>query len=74
MTTTALYYINDSATPVRASSPAAAVAADLRAAGYTARAHGTTHVRVSVDVAEMLGGVVNVASKAIMGPCQVTLG
>ena len=72
--TTALYYINDSATPVRASSPAAAVAADLRAAGYTARAHGTTHVRVSVDVAEMLGGVVNVASKAIMGPCQVTLG
>ena len=74
MTTTALYYINDNATPVRASSPAAAVAADLRAAGYTARAHGTTHVRVSVDVAEMLGGVVNVASKAIMGPCQVTLG
>jgi cytosine/adenosine deaminase-related metal-dependent hydrolase len=72
--TTALYYINDSATPVRASSPAAAVAADLRAAGYTARAHGTTHVRVSADVAEMLGGVVNVASKAIMGPCQVTLG
>ena len=74
MTTTALYYINDSATPVRASSPAAAVAADLRAAGYTARASGTAHVRVSVDVAEMLGGVVNVASKAIMGPCQVTLG
>jgi hypothetical protein len=29
---------------------------------------------VSVDVAEMLGGVVIVASKALTQPCQVTLG
>lgn len=72
--TTALYYVDDNSTPVRASSPAAAVAAYLRAAGYTARASGITHVRVSVDVAEKLGGVVDVASAALTQSCQVTLG
>lgn len=69
------YYVNSSRTPIRATSPAAAVAKDLRDAGYHARAKGQKHVSVSQDVAEMLGGTALVYSTALRrSPAEVTLG
>lgn len=69
------YYVNSSRTPVRATSPAAAVAKDLRAAGYRARARGQSNVAVSQDVAEMLGGIAVVYSAALRrSPVEVTPG
>lgn len=69
-----IYFINSSRTPVSAATPAAAVAKDLRDAGYKAsRASGRLHVTASRATVEITNGVAMVHSKGRQ-PVRVTIG
>lgn len=68
-----IYFINSSRTSITADSPAAAVAKDLRNAGYKARAQGRQHVVASRTAVEITRGIAEVYTKG-RTPTQVTIG
>jgi hypothetical protein len=68
-----VYYINSSTSPVTADSPAAAVAQDLRRAGYKARAYNHQHVTASRAAVEITQGVAEVRTRG-RTPTQVSIG
>lgn len=68
-----VYYINDYRTSITADSPAAAVAKDLRNAGYKARAQSDQHVVASRRVVEITQGIATVRTRGHT-PTDVTIG
>lgn len=73
-TRTFRYSINDAGYTVRAANPAAAVAADLRAAGYaTARAKGDSVVVIDPRAADVLDGIALVHGGPGVSPHCVTM-